>query len=433
MVCNPTILLTRLGRILSASAVALCFCLLAVHGAAAQDAPVKCGLGNGQPATGAPIVVGAVVGKTGPADFSAGAAAARAYFACVNANGGIHGRPVKYIIEDDQWNPQIAAQVAAKLVNVDHVVALVGSGSFVDASANAAFYAKNNVLSLSAACPERGCYEASNMAAVDAGPAASGLAAEQYAVKYLGAKSVVCITINMPNSGNWSCQLDNDWMKAHGLTGTQVLINGGSIDMTSALLQAEAQNPDTILLNLPAPYAIAALKAAVDQGVQDQYHFIGETTLYDPAVPSALHGQWDGKLFIQTATTPIDGKGPDATLWREVMKKYGVSDAAATARMDAFSQEGFVAARVFVKALLEMNPADIDRANVTKEIRAMPPYKTDLLCRPWYFGPGNRHYPNRTGLIVTPEGKGFKTVHDCLTAESSYFAPIVAEEKKLGL
>ena len=77
--------------------------------AAAASAP-KCGLNNGKAATGQPIEIGAIVGKTGPADFSGSAQAAAAYFACVNANGGINGRPIHYSIEDDQWNPETAAQ-----------------------------------------------------------------------------------------------------------------------------------------------------------------------------------------------------------------------------------------------------------------------------------------------------------------------------------
>jgi branched-chain amino acid transport system substrate-binding protein len=352
----------------------------------------------------------------------------------VNANGGIHGRPIKYIVEDDQWNPQTASQVAAKLVDDDKVVALIGSGSFVDSSANAALYKQANVLSIPAASPERGAYENANIASIDVGPAGSGLESEQYAVKYLGAKSVVCITINMPTSGNWSCQLDNDWMKSQGLTGTQVLINGGSIDMTSALLQAESQNPDTILFNLPAPYIIAGLKAATDQGVQDQYHFITETPLYDPSVPGALGTAWDGKIFIQTAGGELmDANGPDNLQWQAVMKAYGTSDSEATARNDAFSQDGFVAAKLFVNTLLTLKPDQIDRDSVTAALRAMPPFQTDLLCKPWYFGTGDRHYPNHTGLIVTPDNGKFKVVHACMSAQSDYLAPVFAQEKKLGL
>lgn len=61
---------------------------LVVSPAAAADKPT-CGLNNGKAATGEPIQLGAVVGKTGPADFSSPAQAADAYFKCVNKNGGI--------------------------------------------------------------------------------------------------------------------------------------------------------------------------------------------------------------------------------------------------------------------------------------------------------------------------------------------------------
>jgi branched-chain amino acid transport system substrate-binding protein len=61
---------------------------------AAFAAEPKCGLSNGKAATGKPIALGGIVGRTGPADFSSSGDAAVAYFKCVNANGGINGRPI---------------------------------------------------------------------------------------------------------------------------------------------------------------------------------------------------------------------------------------------------------------------------------------------------------------------------------------------------
>ncbi len=107
---------------------------IAMSGTASAAEP-KCGLSNGKAASGAPIEIGAVVGRTGPADFSGSAQAAAAFFKCVNANGGINGRPVHYDVEDDQWNPETASQVAAKLVNDTKVVGMVGSSSFVECAA----------------------------------------------------------------------------------------------------------------------------------------------------------------------------------------------------------------------------------------------------------------------------------------------------------
>jgi hypothetical protein len=54
----------------------------------------KCGLGNGEKATGEPIKLGAINTKQPGTDFTEIARAAEAYFNCVNDNGGIDGRPI---------------------------------------------------------------------------------------------------------------------------------------------------------------------------------------------------------------------------------------------------------------------------------------------------------------------------------------------------
>ena len=44
----------------------------------------------------------------------------------------LNGRPVICDMQDDAWTPETTAQVAAKLVNDEQVVALVGNMSVVD-------------------------------------------------------------------------------------------------------------------------------------------------------------------------------------------------------------------------------------------------------------------------------------------------------------
>jgi ABC-type branched-subunit amino acid transport system substrate-binding protein len=73
----------------------------------------------------------------------------KAYVDCVNANGGINGRPANYLVRDDQWNPETASQVAAQLVVDKKVVAMAGNSSFVEWAANASFYEKNGIISFS--------------------------------------------------------------------------------------------------------------------------------------------------------------------------------------------------------------------------------------------------------------------------------------------
>ncbi len=57
--------------------------------------------------------VGAIATASGGVDFSSSPKAAAAYFDCVNANGGINGRPIDYAYEDDAFDPTQTAQIAA--------------------------------------------------------------------------------------------------------------------------------------------------------------------------------------------------------------------------------------------------------------------------------------------------------------------------------
>lgn len=76
------------------------------------------------------IKVGAVIAMTGPgaSTLFPYQEAFKNYFRYVNEQGGIHGRKVKLIVEDDRFT--IPASIAAykKLVFKDRVLAILGMG-----------------------------------------------------------------------------------------------------------------------------------------------------------------------------------------------------------------------------------------------------------------------------------------------------------------
>lgn len=79
--------------------------------------------------TGEPIVVGAVVSATGAAAplGEPERATLQMMEKQVNEAGGVLGRPLKIIIEDDQSNPKEAVTATQKLIQQDKVVAIIGS------------------------------------------------------------------------------------------------------------------------------------------------------------------------------------------------------------------------------------------------------------------------------------------------------------------
>ncbi len=53
-------------------------------------------------------------------------AAMQAYFAYINAKGGVNGRKINFKFEDDGYNPANTVQLTHKFVEQDHAFALVG-------------------------------------------------------------------------------------------------------------------------------------------------------------------------------------------------------------------------------------------------------------------------------------------------------------------
>lgn len=86
------------------------------------------GSGSGaQTDPGGEIVVGSVVTQSGAASFVPAAEALRAFFADLNARGGINGRKVRLVIYDDAANPAKGREVFQRLIEQDKVVAIVGN------------------------------------------------------------------------------------------------------------------------------------------------------------------------------------------------------------------------------------------------------------------------------------------------------------------
>lgn len=395
----------------------------------AADLPA-CGMENGQKADGDPIVIGSIVSKTGPDDFSASAKSAKAYFDCVNENGGINGRPVKYLIADDQWNPEIASQLAAKIVRDENAVAMVGNSSFVECAANAQLYRESGIVAVAGVGVPRECFTASNYAPLNAGPRLSTIAAAEYAGEALGAKSFVCIGPGIPNVGGWSCDGVKQWAESQGHTAHTILIDPGSLDSASVVLQASSYSPDAVVLSLPKGLMLPILTAAEEQGFDQQFKFVSSAAGYDNSVPGTLGELWDGKLYVNMEFNPLNSDAADNQNWLKVMDAYAAEDAP----RDTFAQAGYLAARSVTQAMLSIEGTDINRKTVTKAISEMTGFNSDILCAPWYYGAElNRQNANHTTRMAVTKDGAWETVTSCKPSGDLELSDILQYEKQKGL
>jgi len=408
-------------------ALSLVLTLVSAFGA---QAAASCGDNSGKPATGEPIVIGAITGKTGPDDFSNSTKAAKAYFDCLNANGGIRGRPVKYLVEDDQWNPEIAAQLAAKLVNDEKAVLMAGNSSFVECGANADFYKKSGILVVAGVGVPRECFFAENYAPTNAGPRVSMLGAMGYALDKLSAKSVVCIGPNIPNVGTWSCDGIIQLAKEKGLAAETILMDPGTADSTSTILQAAASKPDVIILGLPKGVTVPLLTAAEEQGLNQSIKFLSAASAYDLSVPGTIGAGWDGNFIVNMEFNDLEATTPDNQNWLAVMDQYGQK----SDPRDTFAQAGYLAARIAETALMTLDPGNITRETASAAVRQVKNFKSDIFCAPWYFGDGqSRHNANSTTRMAVSEGGKWKVVSDCAPSPDPELKDVRIFEKSAGL
>ena len=389
-----------------------------------------CGENTGQKATGKPIPIGAVTSMSGIGSFKEADDAVRAYFDCVNANGGIRGRPISYHDSDDQSQLDIAAQAARKLVGDEGAYAMVGSMSFIECIANADYYRQQNVLEVGLGLPPQ-CYQSKNIAEINAGPRQSGIGAADYAHRVLGAKSVVCSIPKIPGS-EYNCGGLEEWGKKAGVKVSSVYYDPMSIDVNSLTLQLLAAGADATMNYATDDIAARLLEAAQLQDAASKMKWTGPTAYYTVQFPRAIDAKyWNDRLWVNTELAPLDSQGKDNQNWIAVMNAYG-----GAAQRDSFSQGGYIAARVVVNAMLTIkDPDNVNRSTVTAAIQNMKPYETDILCQPWYWGGADavQHNANHVTRTVTLHEGKWKTVEGCRAVPDPGLTSIEALEKNLGI
>jgi len=375
--------------------------------ASAQTADASgCGVGGEGKATGEPIRIGAIVTKQPGTDFTDVTSGAQAYFDCVNANGGIDGRPIEYLVETEQSDPGQVIGAAKKLIDDDGVVAMVGNISLIDCSVNHELYEQRgfNVISGGIAAE---CYGTPNIAAVNMGARFSSDGAAQTLVRQ-GAEKLVLVTGNVPGI-DYVLEGVKTVGEALGVPVDTFKENVPIQDANSVAIKAvqAAGDGGGVVLNFTPPEALSILQAAEKQGLQDRVMWGCSTPCNTDFLAEALGSAWNGKLFVNAEARLPDHDGPDMALYREVMEEYGQD-----VPIGSFSQFGFLQARITAEALAGIE-GEITPETANAAIQDVKDFETDLLCRPWYFGEAPLHVPNNVDLTVTPQDGRMVQVEDC--------------------
>ena len=363
---------------------------------AVKAAGLACGLGTGQKATGTPITLGAIAVKQAGTDFTDIPNMANDYFKCVNDNGGIYGHPIVQDLLTDQTDPAALAADAKQLIETDHVVGIAGSSDIIDCAVNSAYYAKMHFNVLEAGIAEQ-CYSSPSEAPVNMGPRYSADGATQTVIS-LHAKKIAFAQSNVPgtqyNLGGSKLIAKAAHVPITFLTEDAANINGE----TAAEREVQAAGPGgAVVLVFTPPVALAILQGAQHLGLENKVIWTCATPCNADFLAASLGSAWNHKLYVNAEMNLVgQDNGPDSVLYQKVLKLYGSNIATG---IGSFSQFGFLLGQLAVKGLLSIKSHVYTAQTVNAAFKALKNFKTDFLCKPWYFGP----LPNNTDYTVYPQ------------------------------
>src|SRR6516225_8406771 len=358
----------------------------------------SCGSKPGVAATGTPIVLGAINTKQPGTDFTDISNMEAAYFACVNANGGVNGHPIKLQLQTEATQPPQIAAASKLLVQTDHVLGMSGTSSILECTIDHTYWEKLTYKVIAAGiAPE--CYSTPNYADVNMGPRYSSDGAVQYAITQHPSK-IVFDQSNVPGT-SYIAAGPNAIAKAANvpivdMTATPPVSDANSV----AISLVDAAGKDgAVVLNFTPPDALVILQAAQKLNIE------GNVKLWACSTPcntdflaKSLGPKWNGKIFVNAELTPPDGTNTQTmNLYKAILSEYGKNVAGG---IGSFSQMGFVEAELMVKALQSVT-GDYTVSSVNAAIKALKDVNTGMLCQQWTYGSYSLHIPNNMDYTVT--------------------------------
>jgi branched-chain amino acid transport system substrate-binding protein len=399
----------------------------ASSGSGGQVNTSQCGTKPGVKATGTPIPLGGIVTNQPGTSFTDIANMAAAYFACVNANGGINGHPIKYSIQTEQTKPDQIAAESKQLVQSDHVVGIVGNTSILECTIDHSFWEQQGFYIVdSGIAPE--CWSTANSAAVNMGPRYSSDGAVQYAISQHVSK-IVFDQSNVPGTG-YIAAGPAALAKAANVPIVQLTENVPINDANSvAIKEVDDAGPNgAVILNFTPPEALVILQAAQKLGLENRVKLWGcSTPCNTDFLAHALGPKWNHKLFVNAELTPPDGTNtPSMSLYKAILAQYGKK---VSGGVGSFSQMGFAEAKIMVHALQTIK-GDYTVKSVNAALKAVKDFDTGMLCKPWTYGSYPMHIPNNEDYTVTPDNGKMVTAQGCTPISAN--DPQIAAYRKLA-
>lgn len=293
------------------------------------------------------VLIGAFQDQSGPAavvgiNMRKGL---EAHLNWINAQGGVSGRKIKLIVEDDGFQASRSMAAAKKLVEQDKVFALVGTLGTPGVVATIDYIMEKQVpsvyqgtgVSILAFPPKRYLFP------VQPNYVSEGRMIAQYVVENLKLKKVA-VAAEQTDIGSEGLRGVKDQLGRYNMEPLAVVNFGAAdVDFSSQILKLIQAKPDAVIIYSTIKPCAGFLKQAATMGLSAQ--FLTTYVNADPIQMPNLAGEAVIGL-IAPGWVPVLGNDADSAKYLEIYQKTFPGE-----MPSAFAAAGFIAGEVFCEGL----------------------------------------------------------------------------------
>jgi branched-chain amino acid transport system substrate-binding protein len=245
-----------------------------------------------------------------------------AYFRSVNEAGGVNGRKIEWIVENDSYNPQQTTAVVKKLVDRDEVFALVSTLGTVTAVAVLPFLAQRRVPIVNPAGGHKLLNRPIDKNVFGILPLSSeiGESMAEFSVNKLGGKK---IAIFFQNDAFGKDQRDGAVEKLKQLNLQPVAEASyvpGDVDISAQAVTLKQADPDVVILGVIPKHGALFAKEAQRLGWKPK--MVGHNTVADPVVLDLAGAEALEGIYVNLMTAVSTMDKPSVKTANALLAKY---------------------------------------------------------------------------------------------------------------
>lgn len=353
-----------------------------------------------------------VIGSWGPQDGPAGAYGVidrtiAAFFKKVNDDGGINGRKVRFIYENDSYQPAKTVAAVKKLVEEDKVFALVSGLGTANNLAVMDYLVQNNVPHVG---PATGTSALAmplkkNVYAVQLNYTTEATLLAQYAFDKGGAKKIAVFYQN-DAFGKEGLDAVNAELKKRGMPdATAVSYETADTNFSSQALKLQTTAADTVILYAVPKPGGSIIAEMTKLGYKPK--ILSSAVLNDPSIFQLAGTGIEGTIIPAWLPAYDDLTNPKIVEWQGFMKKY-----APTEQLGGFPLSGWVEAQVMTEGLKRAGK-NLTRDSFLQALDGIKDYKDSILPSIGYSA--TDHAGTKTAYFQLAKAGAFVTFTDWIT------------------